>query len=267
MKPAIIVRFLAFSVGLCSITAGQVYARDVYLLQGFTTGASFNRQTTVWSTDTLFYNKGPADEHVTLLGISNGVDPNGRVGQSITVSPGRTASLQQEVRWVPAIPFVMLHLDVPDNVTASDLLYIGSRNDDFLGSPNTLFRRYGIVRLPLFNALVPANEPQVHLESDIGGIEAHVNVAIFNASDITATARIETRAHCDDGVISQRTVTVPSNSVVQFGPFQAETTRCVGVEQTKSIYTVVTVDQPSLTVVSSLANNDSPTTSITINGI
>src|SRR2546428_3286398 len=113
MKSPRIVFSTVFAVCVCAPIS--TLARDVYVVQGFAAGASFNRQTTIWSTDALFFNKGSRDGVVTLLGISNGVDPIGRVGQSFIVSSKKTASLQQVVRWVPAIPLLVLHLDVPDD--------------------------------------------------------------------------------------------------------------------------------------------------------
>jgi len=244
--------------------AMSVAARDVYVLQGYVTGASFGLESTIWSTDTLFYNSGPTDESVTLLGISNGIDPVGRVGETLLIPSRRTVSLQQATSWVPAIPLVMLHLNAPDAVIVQDVLFVGSQEN--VGVSGTADpRKYGKVALPVFTTLAPPNTPQIHLETDIGKLEGHLNVGIYNAADRTATAVIQTRAHCDDGVVSQMTVSVPANTVVQFGPFQTDTGRCHG-NLVKSMYTEVTVDEPSLTFVSALANTTIPTTSISISG-
>jgi hypothetical protein len=265
MKSAFIRYGLYFSLLLLA-TAHSLAARDLYLLQGFTTGATFDQQVTVWSTDALFYNKGPLDAKVTLISISNGIDPANRVGQSFTIQAGKTASLANSVRWVPAIPFVMLHLDVPADVVVNDILYIGGREAGALVSPNTLYRRFGVARLPIFDTLAQPGEQQVHLESNIGDIPAHVNVGIYNAGSVVANVRIETRASCDDGIVSVQTVNVAADTVIQVGPFQAQNSRCTQGEQANSIYTIVTADQPTLTFVSALANDNTPTTSITVNG-
>jgi hypothetical protein len=240
------------------LLASSGFARDVYVLQGFSYGAA------VWSTDAIFYNAGAADRTVTLVGFSSGQDVHGLPAQTISVAPHKTARLQQSLR-IPAVPLVMVHLDVPDDVIVENALYLGFA----LGtgaSPNINYRQFGKVRLPVFESLIPAHQPQVQLETDVGDIPAHINVGIYNAGPQPATAHIETHGHCDDGVISTTDVSVPPNTVVQVGPFQAESVFCNGYEQNRSVYTVVAVDQPSVTFVSALANSGSPTTSITIAG-
>jgi hypothetical protein len=236
--------------------------RDVYVLQGIADGVAIGLESAVWNTDALFFNRGDVDAQVTLLGISNGVPPDGRVGESFTVAAGRNASIQQSTRWIPAAPFVMLHLSVPEQIVVQNVLYVGSRLNVGASIPCDC-RKFGKVTLPSPTALVPAGEQQIHLETDIGNLDGHLNVAIYNAGVQPATAVIETRAHYNDGVVSHETVSVPADTVLQFGPFQTATGMCCG-NLKNSLYTVVTVDQPSLTFVSALANGGFPTTSISI---
>jgi hypothetical protein len=250
---------------LCGI-AQPLIARDVYLVQGSADGIQVNSETTLWSSDVLLYNKGATLGTVTLLGMSNGGQAAGTVRYSFSVAPRQSASLERQITWRPALgsPLWVIHLEVPPELVVEDVVFIGSRDNNILASPTAQPRRYGKIRIPVFESLTPANEPQVHLESDLGDIPARINVGIYNASDRTATAQIETRQHCDDGVISHQTMTIAANTVVQAGPFQAETPNCQGLP--RSIYTVVTVDAPSLTFVSALANSAIPTTSISIGG-
>jgi hypothetical protein len=245
----------------------RVATRDVYVLQGFAYGAHFNTETIVFSTDVMFYNKSVANRNITLLGISGGGPAGGALGESFTISPARSASLGRTVTWIPVTgsSLFVLRLDVPLDVEVEDVLLIGSQ-PDVLASPTAEYRKYGKVRLPLSNSLTPANEPQVHLESDLGDIPSHVNVAVYNAGDRLASAKIELRQHCDDRIIASQTALVPPNTVLQFGPFQAETASCAGVAVSRSIYTTVIVDQPSLTYVSTLANSGIPMTSIGTSG-
>jgi len=257
---------LASMIGLSVAT--RVFARDIYLVQGDAHGPVFGQERLVWSTDVLFYNRGVAPGTVTVLSISNPSDRGGRVGASFVVAPGKTASLKQQLRGIPNGDALMIvHLSVDNELVAENVLYIGGELVSSFNS-DTIFREHGKIRLPMFTSLVPANEAQVHLESDVGDIPAHINVGIYNAGSETATAKIETRAHCDDGTISTTTVFIPADTVVQVTGFQAETQRCgtasPGLEQKSSVYTVVTVDQPSLTFVSALANDNAPTTSISI---
>src|SRR5260370_12185429 len=129
-------RPLSFLAAILFMTASTLLAHDIYIIQGFSYGAA-----AVWSTDAIFYNTAPADAAVTLLGISNSVDPAGRVGQSFNVPAGKAVSLQRETRWIPAIPLLVLHLDVPDNVTVSSILYIASHPPPRI-SPTPLYRSY-----------------------------------------------------------------------------------------------------------------------------
>lgn len=256
---------LVLLVLLCGF-AQPLTARDVYLVQGSAEGITVNHEITLWSSDVILYNKGATEFTVTMLGMSNGGPAAGTLRFSFSVPPRQTASLERQITWRPALgsPLWVLHLDVPPELVVEDVVFIGSREDSFLGSPSAQPRRYGKIRIPVFESLTPANEPQVHLESDVGDIPARINVGIYNASDREATAQIETRQHCDDGVISQQTIAIAANTVVQAGPFQAEAPNCRGLP--RSVYTVVTVDAPSLTFVSALANNAIPTTSVSISG-
>jgi hypothetical protein len=238
------------------------FARDVYLIQGFSYGAA------VWSTDAIFYNSGSADRTVAVVGLSNGLDVERMPQRIFSVAPHKTTSLQQSLR-IPSVPLVMVHLDVPADVIVENTLYLGFA-PDVLISPKINYRQFGKVRLPMYESFTPAHQPQVHLETDVGDIPAHINVGIYNPGPESATAHIETHGHCDDGTISSEDVIVPPNTVIQAGPFQAQSFFCSGFgngyERDRSVYTVVTVDQPSLTFVSALANSGSPTTSIAVAG-
>jgi len=243
------------------LLAPSGFARDVYVLQGFSYGAA------VWSTDAIFYNSGLADRTVTVLGLSNGLDVQQMPQRTLAVAAHKTARFQQSLR-IPSVPLVMVHLDVPDDVIVENTLYLGFANPDLI-SPQINYRQFGKVRLPTYESFTPANQPQVHLETDVGDIPAHINVGIYNPGPEVATAHIETHEHCDDGTISTEDVTVPPDTVIQVGPFQAQSFFCSGFngyERDRSVYTVVSVDHPSLTFVSALANSGSPTTSIAVAG-
>jgi hypothetical protein len=168
----------------------------------------------------------------------------------------------------------VVRLHVPDEVALESVLFIGTQSAPAGAPPVVRPQRYGKVRLPVVRALAPANQAQVHLATWLGDpseIPSRLNVGIFNAGAVAANAHVQVRQACDERVIDERTITVPPNTLVQTNGLRTAEDACpettggtVGGTHA-DIYTVITVDQPSLTFVSNLANNAIPTTSISIN--
>lgn len=130
------------------------------------------------------------------------------------------------------------------------------------GAPPRLFL-FGRTSLPVFRSLAAPNNPQVHLGADLGGLPSRINVGIYNASqDATATARIELRSACNDTLLQSRIVSIPPNTIHQFGGFGAHVfcERRFGSSAGTdfAMYVVVTVDQPSLSYVAALRNDELP---------
>jgi len=260
---------------LTILPAVKVYANDVYIVQGSARGpALISGELIYWSTDALFFNRGAADARVKLLGVSNG-GGSGAPPQ-FTLPPQRSASLERIAPvWKPGSvpPLWLVHLDLPADVSVESLLFIGTIFDFGGGTPPIIRpNRFGKVRVPVFTALVPANQPQVHLGTYFGEMPSRINVAVYNASTTIASTRIEIRQQCDDTVVATRVVSVPPDAVVQFTGFPAEERQCpefipgtIGGPP-GAVYTVVTVDQPSFTFVSNLSNSESPLTSMAIAG-
>ena len=158
--------------------------------------------------------------------------------------------------------FVM-HLDAPEKVIVEGTLQIGY---DFL--PGEFFNfRLGRLSIPAWPRLIPAGTTHVHLGADLSDatdLPARVNVGIYNSSPTqVALATIEVRRACDDAIMAIHSVMVPPNEIQQFGnlatvPFAY----CEGVvgliSDYPTAYVTVTVDQPSLSYVSVLANNALP---------
>ncbi len=262
---------------LALIVSSSASATDIYVVQGAANGPPLNSgELILWSTDAVFYNAGITDARVRLLGISNG--GGGTINPAeFTIPPRRSASLQRLVSaWRPGAndPLWIIHLEVPPEVVADSLLFIGSTTvPGFPAVPITRPFRFGKVRLPVFNALVPAGQPQVHLGTYLGSpsdIPSRINVGIYNGGSVPATARIEIRQQCDDTVVDSRAVIVPADSLIQVTGFQALERNCPPfVPGTlggsfDAVYTLVTVDLPSLSFVSNLANNSLPLTSMSI---
>jgi hypothetical protein len=142
-----------------------------------------------------------------------------------------------------------------------------------MASPASLPFRFGKVRLPTFRALTPAGEPQTHQATFLGSeqdIPSRINVGVYNGGTVTATAQIEIRRECDDTVVSGETVSVPAKTVLQATNFSTNPGHgCPPASPGPygpGVYTVVTVDQPSFSFVSNLANTLLPITSISIEG-
>ena len=152
---------------------------------------------------------------------------------------------------------LVAHLAVPPGVEVDSYGEWISRFE-CIPFPDTA-RTIGQVRLPTFSALVPAGAVQRHLRTDLGRRSAHVNVIVFNAGETAATAFIEVRRACDNTLLASRTASVAAKSVTQIGgltPTPVTSSFCNGVDGTGAVtFTNVTVDQPSLTIVSAVAND------------
>src|SRR4029077_6232298 len=81
-------------------------------------------------------------------------------------------------------------------------------------------------------------------------------VAIYNAGQQPALASIEVRRACDNSVVDNRTVTINPNTIIQVGGLTTGTNDCtIGTRTTNfALYPVVTVDQPSFSIVSTLTD-------------
>ena len=127
--------------------------------------------------------------------------------------------------------------------------------------------------MPVFRSFVPAGERQAHLSTDLGNdigkeVSSRVNVGIYNASAVTANATIEFRQHCDETLLASTSVTVPPDTLIQVPGLGGTSRNCPASDPLflggGGIYAVVTVDQPSASFVSVLANTLLPTNSISI---
>jgi hypothetical protein len=207
----------------------------------------------IWGDDILFYNTGVAPAVVRFLGVSNG-SPQGDI-PTLTLPAGQpiflnaTLPVAEQWRPVPVPPMWVLHLEVPDGVVAE------SRDEYRLvvGQPVIVITS-GKVSMPIFRELVAAGRPQVELGTDLGGHDSRANVGIYNAGADSATATIEVRRTCDGAVVDSRTVTIPANTLVQVGGLgTGSSADCpLSAAEPWARYTVVTVSQPSFTLVSNL---------------
>ncbi|MFY9551663.1 MAG: hypothetical protein WAU32_10970 [Thermoanaerobaculia bacterium] len=120
---------------------------------------------------------------------------------------------------------------------------------------------HGSFPLPQFASLVPAGSMQLHLVTDLGTQEAHLNVGIYNAGSVPAQVSIDLKRSCNNSLLAHRDVMIPANSIEQvtgitvddaFGCFGS------GTAPDYATHVVVVSDQPGFSYVTPLANSLPP---------
>lgn len=150
----------------------------------------------------------------------------------------------------------------------------GSRLPSNSCHPSCLQVRQGSIAR--FHVAHAGESVQVHLAtflSNPGDQSSHVNVWIYNGGASAATAHVEVRRQCDDAVVDDTTVTVGAKGSLAVSGLAADFRGCpfsrfptaVPLWIPGSIYTIVTVDQPSLSIVSSVANGQIPRAMVSVN--
>lgn len=222
-----------------------------------------------WADHLIFHNSTSQEASVRLLGVSNG--PR-RVGAlDLPIPPGRTSSISgTALDWNPDSPATLFvnRLDVPSGTLVSSRLeaVIG------VGAPCPVStERRVVTSLPLaiFRALTPPNARQFHLATHLGSnragspSDARLNVGIFNASSVAASATIEVRRGCDESIVATRHLVVPPNTIIQAQNVNASSPPFLGSCSSLgfpyrafdyTLYAVVVVDQPSFSYAVTLSN-------------
>lgn len=243
------------------LVGSSAYAADAFFVR-FSTNSGPNGVLR-WADDILFYNTNISPVTVHFVGVSNGI---ARPGAPDLLLPARkTLSLRGAnealiEQWAPAFPpppMWILHLDIPPGVIVEsrDAFY---RIVEFGGVGLVSVTPRGKVSMPIFRTLIPPNEPQVQLGTDLGGRDSRINVGIYNAGDAPATATVEVRRSCDDVVVATATIGIPQNTVIQAVGVAAavQQSECTGTATAPEVYTVTTtVDQPSFTFVSNVTGD------------
>jgi len=238
---------------LLLLVASTAFAHDAYVVQfqalgGFWTDAPFRN----FSMDELrFHNTGDAPASVTVLGVSNGLDAS--AAEPLVIGPGRTVQAPGPhwPSYTAPFTFFVLHLDVPESVVVASRLMAGLVD---LNSPEAGSSLQGGIALPVFQALVPAGTPQVLLHADLSSLDGHLNLSLFNSSEVTATAIVDVLSECDDTVVGSAQYTVPANTVIQVGGLAQAI--CVPGTNIRSTYLIVTMDQPGFAVATAVANRN-----------
>jgi hypothetical protein len=244
--------------------AGVVFAADAWVLRGFA-GPCLGLQ---WEADTLLLNTLHVPAVVRLVSISDDPDPLPEPERELVLNPGQTLSLNRNTAWHPGtdVPLFVLRLDVPDGVLIEGALNLGTGKGEDCPLPPApdSSAAYGVIHLPHFRALVPANQEQIHLGTTLGGSPARNNVGIHNAAALPATAHVSLRRACDNRLVDETTIQLAANSTTQVRLENKSTDTCTGAVPTWVDSVTVTVDQPSVTWVSTLANGIPPRMLISI---
>jgi len=251
------VQRMLLAVTFLVAVASPSFGSDAYFVRFNAVGRPVGSGNISWVDDILFFNTNAASVSVRFVGASNGaVQAN---PPDLVLPPGRTVSLNANSiingAWTPLpMPALwVLHLDVPAGVVAEsrDEFYVSS------GIPELFASSRGKVSMPIYRALVAANDRQVHLGTDLGNNDSRINVGIYNAGSNAATATIEVRRTCDDTVMTSSVVTVPPNSVIQAGGLGiGSSDQCpTGVTVPWERMVSVSVDQPSFTFISNVNEN------------
>lgn len=249
------------AAALAVLIAHTLYAAPAHVIRFSAARANFAFCDAMgWGDVLTFYNTTAITVTVRILGISNGT-PSNTNPDHIDLPPGSVVSANAVLRssWFPngnpqaTSALWIMHLDVPEGVVIESRdemfdTYICTALPADLGS-------LGKVSLPVFRDAVPANQSQVHLGTDLGVKDARINVGIYNQSQSAANAHIEVRRACDNSVVDARDVQVPPDALIQVGGLRKGPDTCLANPTTQGWlrYTVVTVDQPSMTFVTVLS--------------
>jgi hypothetical protein len=233
-----------------------------------------------WQDKEYFFNSKATPAVVRLLGISNGPKPVG--AQDITIPANSlfaTSISQPPFRWDPCVfscdvTIFVAHVDIPEGVLISSRAEVVSSlftmPDTICPLPGFTAKVFAGQPLVVKLGLAPAGSPQYHLGIDIGtdtdgdsgaAGDTRASIGVYNQASVVANATIETRRGCDDALIERRNLTIPPNTVFQFGGFSTDTSGCgAGIKTPRyAVYAIVTVDQPGFSYAISLRNDMLPT--------
>jgi len=253
--PARLSRLLGLVVAGCAASIpASVRAAEVYVVRVAAETPLFagSCARVGWGDDLLFHNPTTQDAAIRLLGLSNGSPPETPL--SLVVPAGKTTTARSRVNWSPTstvpVPLWVNRLDVPEGLVVQSRVYAATVLCG--GLPPPTFPNLGSFPMPVFRTLAAPNAKQVHLGADLIYQESRVNVGIYNAGLVPATATTELRQGCNDDLLETRMITIPANTLVQIGGLGAETRGCPvagGGTQFWVRYVTVSVDQPSFSYV------------------
>lgn len=258
-------RFIAPLALLTFFPASSLLARDVYIVQVNAVRAGLNECDGVaWRTDTVFHNTSISPATIQLRSISNSPLPPVTPITSFVVPGRHSVDLYTAVggTWSPvsssagAVSLWVLRLDVPSQVLVSNQIQSGIyMNYTCLPPPGWLVT--GVASLPPFS-ISTADVPRVHLASDLGGLPAHTNVAVYNDAAVDASVHIARYSSCDDSLLTSFDATVSRQSIQQFA-LPSVTPNCtLPVFSPLSTYVEVTSSEAGFSYVSAVQDGVPP---------
>ncbi|HEX8617435.1 MAG TPA: hypothetical protein VF911_07610 [Thermoanaerobaculia bacterium] len=197
----------------------------------------------------MLLNAGEREAAVRVLGVSNG---GSSAETAMAIPSGEARNVSSFLKDAARSPVWVTRLDVPDGVLIDGRLEY--RRSGCVGPPPSPHPR-SKVTTPVFRALTPAGVRTIHTGSDLGAQDVRTNVGIYNAGAVTATATVEVRrAGCASETAITRDVSVPPDTIIQISVFDDPLPCATSRGLVWPAFTTVSVDQPSLSYVVSLSD-------------
>jgi hypothetical protein len=236
--------------------AGSLHADDVWVLQGNAQASQEggNVLLYLYTGDVLFYNPNQSAARIRVIEVSNGALVT--TDRDLILDPAHSTSIARANKaWHPdsTAPLWVTHLDVPAGVIVESRISVGQICTVCGNMPNLGI--FGKLSFPVMRTLQTPLVPKIHVGTDLHAVPARNNVAIYNDAVFTAHAHIEVHQMCDQAIIDSRDIEIPAKSVLQTNNLLTAPTTCTG-DGAEYTYVAVTVDQPSISWVSSLSNAD-----------
>jgi len=251
---------VALLVVTLALGAWSASGADLWVLYGSAqTPARLRCSAVGWHADAALHNLSSAPVTVRLAGVSNGGGASAPA-QDVIRSGGTLSLSRSPVRGLANTRLWMSHLDVPDGIIGEGRLELFQVDTCSPGRPPGPLP-FGRLTFPVFHALAPAGYVQTHFGTDLGAQSARVNIGIYNAGAVPATAIVTlNKPACPAGNVTSLVV-IPADTVIQTPLAQVVT--CPGGRTDPQVtewisYISVVVDQPSLSFVSTLSNEADP---------
>lgn len=237
---------------------GNLRADDVWVLQGNAQASQEggNVLLYLYTSDVLFYNTNQSPARIRLVEVSNG--PLLTTDRELIVPPAKSTSIARANKaWHPdsTAPLWVTHLDVPPGVIVESRISVGQLCTVCGNIPNIGI--FGKLSFPVVRTWQTPLVPRIHLGTDLHAVPARNNVAVYNDAGFTAHAHVEVHQMCDETIIDRRDFDIPAKTVIQVNNLLAAPSGCATADAgSEYTYVAVTVDQPSISWVSSLSNGD-----------
>jgi hypothetical protein len=257
---------ISWFVLLTLALTGTAGADDVWVVRGFAVVPEQGRSAEPrleWRADALLYNTSDKEAVLHVEEVSNGGIDTGY--NDVVIPPGEVRGMAFTANDFAKAILWVTRLTVPAGVTVEGRLEFFHETCRLTGRVGRAAAR---MALPVFRSLVPAGVRTLHAGTDLGVQNVRTNVSVYNAGSVTATATIEVhRAGCATLPPVTRVVSIPPDTLIQTPVYESppECRLEISVSQWAA-YTVVTVDQPSLSFVVSLSNEAAPSVTIGVAG-